>query len=408
MAFESLLADRTKRMKSSAIREILKVISRPGMVSLAGGVPSPKSFPLERLTELTTLVVDKYAGQILQYDRTEGFAPLLEELAAYFNRQGIAASADQILITSGSQAVLDGMGKAFISRGDYIAIEAPTYLGALQAFNAYEAEFVSVETDEDGLNPDSLEAVLERYPVKFVYLVPTFQNPTGRTLPLERRQRIAELIQRHNVLLIEDDPYSALRYRGDYLPPIYTFAPEHVVLVNTLSKVLAPGLRIGYVLAPAFVKQWLVLAKQGTDLQTSTFNQALAAEYLSGGHLEEHLPSVLDLYRPKQEAMLRAFDEHFPDCFTRSNPEGGMFVWAQGPATLDIERVFAKAIERNVAFVPGRHFYISEDQGRGTMRLNYTLADEDTLDGAVKILAGVVEEELEIARSEPCSPRAGA
>jgi 2-aminoadipate transaminase len=275
-----------------------------------------------------------------------------------------------------------------------VAVEAPTYLGALQAFNPYQPEYVRMDTDEDGLIPASLEKILQSGGIKFVYLVPTFQNPTGRTIGMERRREIAKIVKKYNALLVEDDPYSILRYRGNAIAPIKTLAPAHVVYVSTLSKVFAPGLRIGFCVAPELIRKWLVIVKQGIDLHTSTFNQALAAEYLTGGYLERHLPNIIKLYRPKQEAMLAAMDRYFPDGFSWSKPEGGMFLWAEGPQGLDMEKVYWKAVERKTAFVPGKYFYTQKGEGLETMRLNYTMADEKAIDRAIGILAEVIREAL--------------
>ena len=391
MGFDHLLATRTEKMGASVIREILKVVAKPGMVSLAGGIPAPESFPLEIIQELTELVVAKYASGAFQYGPTEGFWPLREALADYLENRALTASAGEILIASGSQGVLDAVGKVLIDKGDQVAVEAPTYLGALQAFTPYEPEYVRMDTDEQGLIPGSLEDVLTGGRVKFIYLVPTFQNPTGRTIPLERRREIANIIKKHNALLVEDDPYGALRYRGRDVAPIKALAPDHVVYISTLSKVFAPGLRIGFCHASEQIRKWLVIVKQGIDLHTSTFNQALAAEYIAGGFLERHLPKIIDLYRPKQEAMLSALDTYFPPNFTWSRPEGGMFLWVEGPQGFDMEELYWKAIERNVAFVPGKYFYTSPQEGIETMRLNYTMADEETIDNSIRILSEVIQ-----------------
>jgi 2-aminoadipate transaminase len=394
MNFKNLLAVRTGKMGANAIREILKVISQPGMISLAGGIPAPESFPMEIMNELTSGVIDKYSSQAFQYDCTEGFTPLREVLVGYLQKKGICSSADEVLIASGSQGILDAIGKILITKGDRIAVEAPTYLGAISAFNPYEPEYVRMDTDDDGLIPETLEEVLRSGSVKFIYLVPTFQNPTGRTIPLERREKIAEIIQRYNVLLIEDDPYSDLRYRGKDIPPIKTIAPGNVVYVSTLSKVFAPGLRIGFCVAPELIRKWLVLVKQGVDLHTSTFNQALAAEYISGGYLERQLPKITSIYRPKQEAMLYALEKYFPDSFRWSKPEGGMFLWAEGPEGFDMEKIYWKSIKKKAAFVPGKFFFTRKGEGIETMRLNYTMTDENTIDKAVKILSEVIWQEL--------------
>ena len=389
MLSQALLARRTRHMGASAIREILKVVSRPGMISLAGGIPAPESFPIELIGRLTATVVEKYGAGAFQYDPTEGFPPLREALVDHLAKKAIAASADQILIASGSQGVLDGIGKILIDPGDAVALEAPTYLGALQAFTPYEPTYHNVATDDQGIRPDALADLLVHHKIKFIYLVPNFQNPTGRTLPLDRRQAVADLIRRHDVLLIEDDPYGDLRYRGTPLPAIKTMAPDQVVYVSTLSKIFAPGLRMGFCLAPPPVHQWLVLAKQGVDLHTSTFNQALAAEYLAGGHLNRHLPRIIDLYRPRQQAMLDAMQRFFPAGFSWSTPDGGMFVWVEGPEGMDMAQINRKAVARNTAFVPGTFFFAEPGKGKATLRLNYTMADPATITRAIRILGEV-------------------
>ena len=391
MAFDNLLADRTGKMGVNVIREILKVVSQPGMVSLAGGIPAPESFPLDIIKDLTDIVVEKYASGAFQYGPTEGFWPLREALADYLKDREIETGAGEILIASGSQGVLDAIGKVLITKGDPVAVEAPTYLGALQAFTPYEPEYIRMDTDDDGLIPGSLEKVLANGKIKFIYLVPTFQNPTGRTIPLERRREIAAIIKKYNALLVEDDPYGELRYRGRDITPIKALAPENVVYISTLSKVFAPGLRIGFCHAPEQIRKWLVIVKQGIDLHTSTFNQALAAEYIAGGFLERHLPKIIDLYRPKQEAMLSALDAYFPEGFKWSRPEGGMFLWVEGPDGFDMEEFYWKAVKRNVAFVPGKYFYTSQQEGIETMRLNYTMADGETIDHSIKILSEVIK-----------------
>jgi 2-aminoadipate transaminase len=391
MAFDNLLADRTGKMGVNVIREILKVVSQPGMVSLAGGIPAPESFPLDIIKDLTDIVVEKYASGAFQYGPTEGFWPLREALTGYLKDREIDAGAGEILIASGSQGVLDAIGKVLITKCDQVAVEAPTYLGALQAFTPYEPEYVRMDTDDDGLVPGSLETVLAAGRIKFIYLVPTFQNPTGRTIPLERRREIAAIIKKYNALLVEDDPYGALRYRGRDITPIKALAPENVVYISTLSKVFAPGLRIGFCHAPEQIRKWLVIVKQGIDLHTSTFNQALAAEYVAGGFLERHLPKIIDLYRPKQEAMLSALDAYFPEGFKWSRPEGGMFLWVEGPEGFDMEELYWKAVKRNVAFVPGKYFYTSQQEGIETMRLNYTMANEETIENSIRILSEVIQ-----------------
>jgi len=391
MEFHTLLADRTKLMSASAIREILKVVSKPGMVSLAGGIPSPESFPMDIIRELTDRVLTKYSSGAFQYDLTEGFYPLREQVSLLLESRGIKATPDTVNITSGSQGFLDAIAKLLITKGDKIALEAPTYLGALSAFNPYEPEYISMDMDDDGLIPDSLEETLKTHKIKFIYLVPTFQNPTGRTITLERRIKISDIIKKYNALLVEDDPYSSLRYKGEDIPAIKTLAPKNVIYVSTLSKIFAPGLRIGFYAAPEFISKWLVLVKQGIDLHTSTFNQALAAEYLEGDYLCSHLPKIISLYKPKQAAMLSAIKEKLPADFICSPSDGGMFLWVTGPKGFDMIRLYHKAIENRVAFVPGKFFFTDENEGIETMRLNYTMADEKTIAMAIGKLSDTLQ-----------------
>ncbi len=320
--------------------------------------------------------------------------PLRQALVNHLQQKGITATSEQIIISSGSQGALDAIGKILIGAGDKVAVEAPTYLGALQAFNPYEPTYIGMETDDEGLIPESLEEVLSRNEIKFIYLVPTFQNPTGRTLPLKRRQQVADILKRHDALLFEDDPYGDLRYCGEALPSIQSMAPEHVVYAGTLSKIFAPGLRVGYLVGPKLIRDWLVLSKQGVDLQTSTFTQALAAEYLMGGYAKDHLPRIIELYRPRRQAMLDAMDSFFPEEFRWSQPDGGMFIWAEGPQGYDLNSAYEKAIANNVAFVPGRYFYAQPGAGLETMRLNFTMFDEQTLADAIAVLGRVLHEEL--------------
>jgi len=392
MKYETLFADRTSTMGANIIREILKVVGQPGMISLAGGYPAPQSYPFEVIKQLSTAVLEKYGTKALQYDMTEGFLPLREALVPYLAQKGIETTAAGICITSGSQGLLDALGKVLITPGDAVAVEGPTYLGALSAFNPYGPRYVCAAMDDEGILPDVLERILAAHAVKFVYLVPTFQNPTGRSLGVARRHQIAELLAKYDVLLCEDDPYSDLRYRGEALPTMYSLIPERTVYTTTLSKVFAPGLRIGICVAPEPVRKWLVLAKQGVDLNTSTFNQAMAAEYLLGGYLEKQIPKIIDLYKPKQEVMLNALDRCFPREWHYNKPEGGMFIWVEGPKGTDAEKLYWKCIERKAAFVPGKFFFPCEGDGLETMRLNYTMSSEEEIERGIKIIGDTIQE----------------
>lgn len=387
MNYTNLLATRTNTMNASAVREILKVVSQPGMISLAGGIPAPESFPLDLMSALTETVLDKHGAGALQYDVTEGFAPLRSALVGYLATKEIDVTEENILVFSGSQSILDTVAKILISPGDAIAVESPTYLGALSAFNAYEPRYVDLQADDDGLVPESLDDMLTQHTVKFVYLTPTFQNPTGRTLSLERRHQVADIIKRHDALVLEDDPYGDLRYRGEFVPPIKSLAPDNVIYASTFSKIFAPGLRLGFCAVPQPLMQWLTIAKQGADLHTSTFNQALAAEYLAGGYLGEHLPKIISIYKPRQEAMLSALDKHMPDSFAWTRPDGGMFLWVEGPADFDMHTLYERSVANSVAFVPGKYFFAQEGAGEATMRLNFTMQTEDVIEQAIRTIA---------------------
>ncbi len=391
MKLKNLIADRMGDMSVNAIREILKVVNQPGMVSLAGGIPSPDSFPLDIIKLLCREVIQKYGPSAFQYDTTEGFEPLRHALSDHLNQnKALDVQPEQVFISSGSQGALDAVGKVLISNGDAIGVESPTYLGALQAFDPYGPHYVNLETDEDGLIPGALDLALEKRPLKFVYLIPNFQNPTGRTLSRKRREEIAAILIRHDTLLIEDDPYGNLRYDGNFIVPIKALAPDNVIYIGTFSKIFSPGLRVGYYVPPLDLQEWLVMVKQGVDLHTSSFNQALAAEYLLGGYLNKFLPHIMALYKPRKDAMLAALDQHFPNDFKWSRPEGGMFLWVQGPAGYDGDALYERAIQNNVAFVPGKYFFADGQSGRETMRLNFTMADETTIERAIKNLAGVL------------------
>jgi len=379
-------------MRKNQIREILKVVSQPGMISLAGGIPAPETFPLEELYRINEAVLDRYGAAALQYDLTEGFTPFREALVSYLGAKAITVGADDILVFNGSQSVLDTLGKVLITPGDAIALETPSYLGAISAFSAYEPRYVSIATDDEGILPESLEEALDRQEIKFIYLVTTFQNPTGRSLSIERRLQVAEIVKQRGALVIEDDPYSDLRYRGEAVPPFYTYAPDNTVYVSTVSKVFAPGLRLGFCVAPPLIHEWLYTAKQGADLHSNTYAQALATEYIRGGVIDTQVPKIIELYRPRQEAMLAAMEQHIPRDYTWTKPDGGMFIWVEGPAGLDAEALYWKAVEQKVAFVPGKYFYIDPADGLPTMRLNFTRPNEATIEEAIAALGRVMRE----------------
>jgi len=376
-------------MEYSALSELLRVTAQPEIVSLAGGLPALDSFPMKVIKDLGLLVIKKYGPRAFQYGPTNGILELRHEVALWLEERGMKVDPENVGITSGSQGSLDCLGKLFIDKGDSIAVESPTYIGAVDAFAPYGPCYEEIDTDENGVIPEALEGVLKKKKVKFVYLIPTFQNPTGRTIPWARRKKIAAIIKKYDALLIEDDPYNSLRYRGKSIKPIQTLIPASTIYLSTFSKVLAPGLRIGFYVAPKKIAALMVAAKQSVDLHTNSFGQYIAAEYLKTGHLRKHLPNILKIYKSRQEAMFTAIRKHFPQKFYCNRPEGGMFVWVTGPKKIDAVKLYWKAIKNNVAFVPGTYFFTKRGAGKNTMRLNFTNVDEKRIDFAVKKISQV-------------------
>jgi len=401
--WENRFAQRTQRMGSSAVRELLKFTELPDVISFAGGMPAPEIFPIEEIREACERVLKDFGPQSLQYGTTEGFLPLREMIARHSARYGIDVMPDNIMITSGSQQALDLLGKILINPGDHILVESPTYLGALQAWNVYGAEYVVVEADEHGMVTDALEEALRSGP-KFIYVLPNFQNPTGATLSLERRHRLIELADQYGVPIVEDDPYGQLRYEGDHLPSVVVLDGQfrdncqrcyrgNVIYLSTFSKILAPGLRLAWVIAPPEVIRKLVQAKQGADLHTSTFNQLVAHEVGRGGFLDRHIHTIRRIYGERRDVMLAAMDGYFPPGVEWTHPEGGLFLWGVLPEGLDSTEVFKVAVERKVAFVPGAAFYPCGG-GENTMRLNFSNATPEKIREGIARLGQVLHEKI--------------
>ena len=380
------LAARTLGMKVSAIRELLKVTQSGDVISLAGGLPAPEAFPVDIIRKLCNKVLEDNPVAALQYGPSEGHDALRHTLVEYSARLGIRASLSEVFIFTGSQQTLDLLGKLLVDPGDNVVVENPTYLGALQSLSAYRPRYIPWPTDDEGAIPEALEEILRKNRVKLIYLVPSFQNPTGRTLGLERRREIARILERYEALLVEDDPYGRLRYAGAEMPTMKSLAPDNVIYLSTMSKVLSPGFRLGWVVAPKEIAHWLVMAKQGADLHTNSLSQAIAAEFIAGGYLEDHLPVILEVYRRRLRAILEALQRYLDGVGTWTRPQGGMFIWVSLFDDIDTEEVYWRAIERKVAFVPGKFFHI-DGSGRNTMRLNFSNTDEDRLEEGIRRLA---------------------
>jgi 2-aminoadipate transaminase len=401
--WEYRYAQRTQRMGSSAIRELLKYTEKPDIISFAGGLPAPDVFPVEEFRAACERVLKEHGSMALQYGTTDGYLPLREMIARHSARYGIKITPENVLITSGSQQALDLLGKILIDPGDRILVESPTYLAAIQAWNAYGAEFITVPMDDHGMNTDYLEEALRVGP-KFIYVLPNFQNPTGVTLSLERRQKLIELADQYGVPIVEDDPYGQLRYEGEHLPSIVVLDSQfrddetpcyrgNVIYLSTFSKTLAPGLRLGWVIAPPEVIAKLVQAKQGADLHTATFNQFVAYEVSRGGFLDRHIHLIREVYGKRRDLMLAAMDRHFPAEVHWTYPEGGLFLWGTLPTYMDAKDLLKTCLDKKVAFVPGEPFHPSGG-GKNTMRINFSNATHEEIQIGIQRLGEAIGEKL--------------
>jgi 2-aminoadipate transaminase len=378
------LAGRTAGMQSSVIRELLKLTMQPEIISFAGGLPAPDFFPIREFDEACKHVLRTQGEVALQYSPTEGYPPLKAFLADMMSKYGILVEPENILMTSGSQQGLDLIGKLFIDPDDCVMCSRPTYLGALQAWNAYEASYCSVPLDDDGILVDELEKELEGgMKPTFVYVLPNFHNPAGTTLSGERRVKLVELARKYDLILLEDDPYGELRYEGEDLTPIFRMAPERTIYMSTFSKTLSPGIRLAWITAPKPLIARLVQAKQGADLHTGTFVQMVTNDICERGFLRQHVRRLRQVYHKRRDAMLDAIAEHWPEEVKYTRPAGGLFLWARAPKSIDTKNLLEVAVEEKVAYVPGFAFYPGEDGGHHAMRLNFSYANEETINEGI-------------------------
>lgn len=393
-SYQSRFAARTQRIQDSTIREILKLTTQPGFISFAGGLPAADLFPIPRIAEAAQRILKTHGAQALQYSTTEGYLPLREWVAG--RMPGVTP--EHVQIVSGSQQGLDLIGKVFIDPGSKVLVEAPTYLGALSAFNPYEPEYISVGMDDEGLQLDELEAALQRHSVKFMYVLPTFQNPSGRLMGLERRKGIVELARKYQTPILEDDAYAELYFDGKPLPTLYALDQElgggNVVYLSTTSKILAPGLRVAWVVGPKPVIQKIVYAKQGADLHTPTLNQMLVYEMVRDGEwLQAQIGKIRHTYQTRRTWMLEALQKYMPEDMGWIVPEGGMFFWLTAPAELDSLELLKQAVEEKTAFVPGQPFY-ADGSGKNTLRLSYSSATHEQIEEGIKRLGRAVHQML--------------
>jgi len=379
------LAERTASMRSSAIRELLKLTQEPDIISFAGGLPASDFFPLREIEEACRHIIRTEGAKALQYSATEGHPPLKEYLATTMHKYGVPAVPGNVLLTNGSQQALDLVGKLFINPGDFVLTGRPTYLGAIQAWNAYQARFHTVNLDDDGMVVDEIEYAYEKTtadsgrPPRLIYVLPNFHNPAGTTLPLERRERLAEIATKLELTVIEDDPYGELRYEGTDIPPICTFIPERTIYLGTFSKTLTPGLRLGWIVCPEVLMERFVQAKQGCDLHTGTLAQYIASDICERGLLKPHVRRLREVYKERRDTMLDALAELWPEGSSWTHPQGGLFLWARVPESIDTEEFFKQAVADRVAYVPGVHFYPNQDGGHNAMRLNFSYPSPDLI-----------------------------
>ena len=396
---ESIFSENVKGMKRSTIRELLKLIQDPEIISFAGGLPSPESFPIKELQSIITKMMETEAGMALQYGATEGDMLLRSQLVEVYKNQGFDIDIDNMIIVTASQQALDLVSKVFLNRGDHVICELPSYLGGLQAFNSYSAQMTGVKMDEEGMSSIDLEETLVRFQKqnikpKFIYTIPDFQNPTGVTMSLNRRKEILSLAKKYNILILEDTPYRELRYENDHLPTIYSLDNSgYVINLGTFSKIFAPGFRIGWVIAHKDICDKIVTAKQATDLCTPPFTQRIAARYLEAGYLEPKIFDIINLYRGKRDVMLEALEEYMPEEVSWTRPEGGLFLFVTCPEKIDTTELFKKAIQRKVAYVAGSSFYCDET-GHNTMRLNFSYSTKEKNVEGIKRLSETIKDEL--------------
>ncbi len=392
-------ARRMEALKASEIREILKVTQRPEVISFAGGLPAPELFPVRRLAAATQEVFEEEGTRALQYSTTEGHPPLRRKIAERMSASwGAQVTPEQVLVTSGSQQGLDLTGKLFLDEGDVVLCESPTYLGALSAWNVMRPRWVEVATDDDGMDPAALESKLRAHPnAKAIYVIPTFQNPSGRTWSLERRRRFMEVVERHDVWVVEDNPYGELRLEGESVPSLKSFDTKgRVVALGTFSKVFCPGLRIAWVAADLSVIEKLVILKQGADLQTATLSQLQVNRYLEENDLDADIAKIIPVYRERRDAMLSALEQEMPPGVRWTRPQGGLFLWMTLPANLNARTLLDECVRQNVAFVPGGAFF-PNGGNENTLRLNYSNMPIERIREGVKRLAASVAKEMERA-----------
>ena len=391
---EKLFANRMGTTHKSFIREILKVTEDPKIISFAGGLPNPKFFPVKEIANASLKVLEENGKNVLQYSTTEGYLPLREYIAErYRKKKGLKVDPDEILITNGSQQGLDLIGKIFLDKGDQIVIERPGYLGAIQAFSMYEPIFQSIPLLDDGIDTDLLERTFRGNRIKLFYAVPNFQNPSGITYSRQRRRDVANILKTHNAIFVEDDPYGELRFIGEDLPSIRAYLEDNTILLGSFSKIITPGLRLGWVCAKKDIMERIIVAKQASDLHSNYLSQRIVHQYLIDNDIDKHILKIRDAYKKRRDLMVSMIAEYFPEEIKYTKPEGGMFLWITLPEGISSLDLVDLAIKENVAFVPGNAFYV-DGGGNNTLRLNFSNSDEEKIEEGIKRLANIIKKSL--------------
>lgn len=388
-------AKRASSIKSSDMRIILTAGERPELISFAGGLPAPELFPIEALKTASEAVLTEEGAASLQYSATEGYLPLRQAIAGRMEAIGIPATLDQLMITSGSQQAIDLTGRLLLDEGDTIICESPTYLAAINAFKTYDARFIEVEMDEDGMIMDALEKRLQENPhAKFIYTIPDFQNPSGRTLSLERRKRMIELAKQYDMIILEDNPYGAIRFSGSPIPPIKQFDTDgRVIYLSTFSKIFAPGLRLGWICADnVFIEKYIGL-KESADMHSDGFAQRLTAKYMEQNDIDAHIETIKAVYKERCAVMIHCIEQFFPKSVSFVKPEGGLFLWLELPEMMDARKISLKLLEHNVAVIPGAAFFAGKAQ-TNTLRLNFSNTPEERIREGMKRMGEVLQREL--------------
>jgi 2-aminoadipate transaminase len=393
-------AERTKEMKASEVRELLKLLQVPDLISFAGGFPNPETFPTGLIKDIVCDVLEKDGAKSLQYGITEGYAPLREAVAERMRRKGLDAQKENVLILSGSQQAIDLTGKVFIDPKDTIVVSAPTYLAALTGWTVMQANFESIPIDDDNMRMDIFEERMKKLvkrpnPPKMVYVLPNFQNPAGVTMPEKNRRKLIDLASDYDFIILEDDPYGELRYIGKDIRPVKSWDDEgRVIYMSTFSKILSPGLRVGWVVAHPDILQKLIIAKQSADVSANVLGQRIAHEYMVKGHIDPQIEKIRSIYSRKMEIMLAGMSEFMPDDLSWTRPEGGMFLWVNLPGWMDSSELLKKALKKRVAFVTGKAFFADPREGNNSLRLNFTHPSDEMITEGLRRLGSVVNQEL--------------